>query len=71
MRRTELRNYTDDQILDTLMFGLAQVEIIDPPDDLRAEVFRQACSMHQAKQVIMQQGPALLDGIQGRGLGRG
>lgn len=67
MRRQEIRRYTDDQILDTLTFGLAQVEIIEPPDELAPEVFRQACSMHMAKDIVMSQGPAILSPIQGKG----
>lgn len=53
MERLEVRTHSDDQILDAVMFGLAMVENVDPPDELRVAVFTKAADMFSAKQIVM------------------
>jgi hypothetical protein len=50
--RREIRYHTDEQIEASIGFGLAIVENLVPPDDLREAVFTQACSMHSAKHIM-------------------
>lgn len=59
MQRQEIPNNTDDQVQDYVCKALSLVHELDPPSDLRASVFEQACQMYAGKQIVMTQPQAV------------
>ena len=54
-RKVEMFFSTEEQVRDFISYGLALVEELDPPDDLREAVFNQAVTLKQARHVQFEQ----------------
>ena len=52
--RQELMHNTPEQVLAYVRAGLAVVEELDPPDDLRAAVFTAAVNLASSKSISLQ-----------------
>jgi hypothetical protein len=59
VQKQEYQHNTYDQVLEYLSDALQIVERLEPPDDLRAALFVQACGLFSAKQIVFEQMPAL------------
>ena len=55
MRKVELFFSTEEQVREFIEYGLALVDDIEPPEDLREAVFVQAVTLRQARHVQWEQ----------------
>jgi hypothetical protein len=68
MQRHEFPHNTPEQVEAYVIAALNLVNDLDPPQDLRASVFNQACALLASKQVVMQQPqPVDLGALRGNG----
>jgi len=59
-RKIEMYHSTDEQVEDFIRKGLALVDSIDPPSDLRAVVLTQAVALYSGRQIVWEQmGPMM------------
>ena len=53
--RSEIRNFTDEQVAEIIAKAHALVSELGIADDLREAAFGQACGMYAQKQIVMEQ----------------
>jgi hypothetical protein len=70
MQRQESPNNTPEQVEAYIVAAIALVAELQPPTDLRAAVFEQACQLYSGKQImLMQPQPVNLGGLDLSGRG--
>jgi len=66
--RQEIPNNTPAQVREYVQLALDLVAELDPPQDLREQVFAQACALYSGKQIVMvQPQPIDLGALRGNG----